>query len=561
MSASPPDRGVVRRRTAAGRALRGLGFLLLSLVLAAVLGVATLLLLDDQQIVKAKGWVKHSWIATHVGAAVETRSIATTLVRLRATAYGLPTLNGEFQNGGGAILPRGGRVLVAERTGRFFAVDLAQEPPTVRLLPLRLELNEDALMAYAEENGFSVGRGRNVGMAGLGTRVHDLLDLDDDGRLVASYTHWDAARNCATLRVATIALPPDWSKPPQDDWRVIFESRPCLPFRNDRTKPFSGHQAGGRLWMVAPAKLMVTVGDYKFDGSHAADYPQDRSTDYGKLFEIDLASGAKRLVSLGHRNPQGLMQDRFGRIWSTEHGPQGGDELNLIAEGRNYGWPLATLGTECRECSWQRQGHHDGFAQPVYSWLPSIGVSNLIEIKGFAPDWDGDLLVASLRNESLHRLRLEDGRVQYDEAIFIGDRIRDIAQRDDGAILLWTDSAKLIELSVDTELSPAERLIGTLAAPVKETLADCRQCHSFEDGQSPAKTVALWGVFGRRIAAGDGSLYSPALKEMSGTWDEAALDRFLADPQAAVPGTTMQYGGIADAELRRQVVAFLKALR
>lgn len=561
MSTSPPDRGTARHRTVARRALRGLGFLLLSLALAAVLGVATLLLLDDQQIVKVKGWVKHSWIATHVGAAVETRSIATTLVRLRARAYTLPALNGEFQNGGGAILPRGGRVLVAERTGRFFEVDLAREPPAVHPLPLLLQLNEEALMAYAERNGFSMGPGRNVGMAGLGTRVHDLLFLEDGGRLAASYTYWDAARNCATLRVATVPLPEDWSKAAPEDWRVIFETQPCLQFRDDKNKPFSGHQAGGRLWMVAPAKLMVTVGDYKFDGSHAADYPQDRSTDYGKLFEIDLASGARRLVSLGHRNPQGLTQDHGGRIWSTEHGPQGGDELNLIADGLNYGWPLVTLGWECPDCSWQLQGRHDGYAQPVYSWVPSIGVSNLIEVQGFAPDWDGDLLVASLRNESLHRLRLEGGRVQYDEVIFIGDRIRDIARRDDGGILLWTDSAKLIELAVDRELSPAERLVAGLDAPVRETLADCRQCHSFDGGQGPAQTISLWGVFGRPIAAGDGNLYSPALSGLSGTWDEAALDRFLADPQGAVPGTTMQYGGIADAELRREVVEFLRALR
>ena len=98
------------------------------------------------------------------------------------------------------------------------------------------------------------------------------------------------------------------------------------------------------------------------------------------------------------------------------------------------------------------------------------------------------------------------------------------------------------------------------AQMVTEALADCRQCHSFDDGQSSG-AVSLWGVFGRRIAAGDAQLYSAALKRMSGVWDEAALDRFLRSPQTMVPGTTMQYGGIADPELRGQVIGFLKQLK
>jgi cytochrome c2 len=306
---------------------------------------------------------------------------------------------------------------------------------------------------------------------------------------------------------------------------------------------------------------MVTVGDYKFDGVHAASYPQDRATDYGKVFEVNLATGTKRLISIGHRNPQGLTQDGAGRIWSTEHGPQGGDELNLIENGRNYGWPLVTLGTECLQCEWQHQGRHEGYAQPIYSWVPSIAVSNLIEVQGFADEWDGDLLVGSLKNQSLHRLRLEGNRVQYDEPIFIGDRIRDIAQRDDGAILVWTDSAKLIKFFVDKELSLAERLMSELPPAVKDVLADCQQCHAFDARHDSGTAVTLSGVFGRRIAAGDNKVYSAAMKRMLGSWDEVTLDRFLASPQGAVPGTTMQYGGILDPNIRQQVIDFLEHLR
>jgi cytochrome c2 len=248
-------------------------------------------------------------------------------------------------------------------------------------------------------------------------------------------------------------------------------------------------------------------------------------------------------------------------VWSTEHGPQGGDELNLIARGRNYGWPLVTLGTECGGCGWQLEGRHDGYAEPLYSWLPSIGVSNLIEVRDFAPQWDGDLLVASLVNQSLHRLHLRDGRVQYDESIFMNERIRDIAQMEDGSILLWTDTGKLVLLAPAREPSPSARLTAALQAPTKAILADCAECHGLDEGDARAAKISLWGVFGRPIAAGDARLYSTVMKETAGEWDEATLDRFLADPAAMVPGTTMQYSGIADPETRRQVVEFLKELK
>lgn len=549
------------RRRWLRRLLATAGVLSLALLLAAIGVAAVALFVDDSAIAKARNWARYSWVGARIGAAVASETVATSLLKLRVDRFALPVLNGDFQNGGGAILPLDGRVLVAERTGRFFEVDLRQDPPAVRPLPLGLQLNEDALMAYAEANGFSMGVGRNLGMAGLGTRVHDLAALDGGRRLAASYTYWDPQQNCATLRVATVALPPDWAAARADGWQVVFETRPCLHFRDNRNKPFSGHQAGGRLLPTADGKLVVTVGDYKFDRQHGQDYPQDPAADYGKLFEIDLTNGTRRLISLGHRNPQGLMRDRAGRLWATEHGPEGGDELNLIEADRNYGWPRVTLGIGCGDCGWQLEGRHDGFTPPVYAWLPSIGVSNLIELSGFAPEWDGDVLVASLVGQSLHRLRLDAGRVQYDEVIAMGDRIRDLAQSDDGAVLLWTDSGKLIRLTANRALSAAAQRLRQLPAAVQQVIADCDECHALDESRAAAARISLWGVVGRRFATGDSALYSSAMKEAAGTWDAATLDRFLADPQAVVPGTSMPFAGIPDAETRRQVIEYLATLQ
>jgi aldose sugar dehydrogenase len=269
----------------------------------------------------------------------------------------------------------------------------------------------------------------------------------------------------------------------------------------------------------------------------------------------------KTLYSRGHRNPQGLLRDSLGRVWSTEHGPIGGDELNLIRHGADYGWPRATLGRDCTTCDWQQDGRHVGFEQPVFAWVPSIGVSNLIEVKGFDKAWDGDLLLASLKGEALRRLRVQDGRVQFDEPIAIGDRIRDIAQLADHRIALWTDSGHLMFIRAITEASPAEALLAGYPEPVRALAQDCLACHSFDAGRPRAGAIGLWEIAGRAIAATDFADYSPALRNAGGTWDAAALDAFLTDPQGAVPGTTMAYAGIKDAAIRAELIRFLTSLK
>src|SRR5262249_9730824 len=158
-----------------------------------------------------------------------------------------------------------------------------------------------------------------------------------------------------------------------------------------------------------------------------------------------------KLVSMGHRNPQGLVVSKTGELFSTEHGPSGGDELNLISEGANYGWPNVTLGTEYNAYNWKEglQGRHTGYQLPIFGWVPSIAVSNLIQVDKFNDRWDGDLLVASLKSLSIFRLRLDGTKVIYSEPIWLGQRIRDVTQISTGTIVLWTDDAQLLFISVD----------------------------------------------------------------------------------------------------------------
>src|SRR5262249_4081638 len=156
---------------------------------------------------------------------------------------------------------------------------------------------------------------------------------------------------------------------------------------------------------------------------------------YGKVLLLD-RSGRHEIFTIGHRNPQGLLVDREHRIWETEHGPQGGDEINLLEKGRNYGYPLVTYGTEYGRYFWPLApwAHdHGEYTEPVQAFVPSIAISNLIQVDSdLFSEWKGDLLVGSLNTQSVYRVRVRGDRIIYIEQIPVGVRVRDLAEGSDG---------------------------------------------------------------------------------------------------------------------------------
>lgn len=216
------------------------------------------------------------------------------------------------------------------------------------------------------------------------------------------------------------------------------------------------YQSGGRLATLPDGSILVTIGDFRLGPSSVAeesDY-QARPVEmtppntYGMVMRID-QDGTTEVVSTGHRNAQGLAFDpQHDRIWSTEHGPRGGGELNLIVKGNDYGWPDTTYGVpyglNLPQGDWEVgrwAGRHVGFTKPLLSWMPSIAPSQVLIYEGpeFAA-WNGDLLVATLLDRSIRRLRLVGSeRVVVDERIHIGERIRDIIVLQDGRLLLAFD--------------------------------------------------------------------------------------------------------------------------
>jgi cytochrome c2 len=250
-----------------------------------------------------------------------------------------------------------------------------------------------------------------------------------------------------------------------------------------------------------------------------------------------------------------------GEIWLTEHGPQGGDELNLLVEGSNYGWPFVTYGTEYGTFTWplnREQGRHSGFEPPAFAWIPSIGVTSVMSVqKSLFSLWRGDLLIGSLRARTLFRIRTEKQRVVYAESVMsTGHAIRDLVEGLDGRIaLLFNDgSIGLLE-----PVLHADKPVGTTNDHRLDTFvfAQCEGCHAIGDGTAHAIGPDLRGIVGRRIASSSGYAYSAALQKLSGQWTLERLDQFLADPVTYAPGTSMKTGSVPDEEVRKKLIEYL----
>jgi glucose/arabinose dehydrogenase len=204
----------------------------------------------------------------------------------------------------------------------------------------------------------------------------------------------------------------------------------------------SGAHFGGRL---------AFVGDYLFfgiGGRGTQDFAQDPANPFGKIHRIHhdgrvpadnpfvgVAGAVDTIWSLGHRNPQGITVDsRTHSVWATEHGPKGGDELNLIQRGRNYGWPRATHGVNYDGTPVSPHQQLEGMESPRAHWSPSPGLSNLVAYRGDAfPRWRGHLLVTSLAHQELKLMKLGADQVVGEERLFAGEgRLRDVVIGPDG---------------------------------------------------------------------------------------------------------------------------------
>jgi glucose/arabinose dehydrogenase len=237
----------------------------------------------------------------------------------------------------------------------------------------------------------------------------------------------------------------DGDAPRLEDVKVIFRQQGPLS---------SGNHYGGRIAQARDGNLFVTLGEHF---SHR-DEAQNLGNHLGKLIRITPDGAAPNdnpfvgrdgarpeIWSYGHRNEQGLaINPASGEVWEIEHGPRGGDEVNIIGKGKNYGWPVIGYGIDYNGTKIHASTTKDGMEQPIKYWVPSIAPSGMAFYTGkLFPKWDGSLFTGALVGKMLVRLSLNGNSVTGEERLLqdLNERIRDVRQGPDGALWLLTDNA------------------------------------------------------------------------------------------------------------------------
>jgi len=227
-----------------------------------------------------------------------------------------------------------------------------------------------------------------------------------------------------------------------EDVAVIFRQEPATS---------GGAHFGSRLAFADDGTLFVTLGE-----RYQRDFAQDISRHWGKVVRINAdgsfpadnpglgSKAARGIWSFGHRNPQSAaIHPTSRKLWIVEHGPKGGDEVNIPLKGRNYGWPVIGYGIDYSGAPIHAGTHREGMEQPIYYWAPSIAPSGMAFYTGDRfPFWKGNLFVGALAGQHLARLVLDGEKVVGEERLLteLDQRIRDVRQGPDGLLYLSTDS-------------------------------------------------------------------------------------------------------------------------
>jgi glucose/arabinose dehydrogenase len=223
---------------------------------------------------------------------------------------------------------------------------------------------------------------------------------------------------------------------------------------------------GARIRFMADGTLLITSGD----GFNYREQAQTLDNHFGKMIRINddgsipndnpflsTPGALPEIWSYGHRNPQGLVIASDGTVFENEHGPMGGDELNIVQPGKNYGWPAITYGVDYSGAIISPFTEQAGMEQPIKYWVPSIAPSGMLLYRGdMFPEWQGDLFISALVPGDVRRLHM-DGQSVISEDILWSEfgRIRHIGEAPDGSLILATDGSdgKLIRVTATGELS------------------------------------------------------------------------------------------------------------
>lgn len=339
------------------------------------------------------------------------------------------TISSGFENPWGVAFLPGGRFVVTERPGRL------------------------RLIGADGKIGAPVSGMPAIAAGGQGGLLDVLADsaFEKNRTLYFCFSEPEAGGSANGTALARAQLSEDGAK--LENLRIIFSQQPKVASRN---------HFGCRIVEARDGTLFLTLGD-RFGRKEDA---QKLDSHIGKVVRIakdgtvpkdnpfvGRAGALPEIWSYGHRNGQGAALAPDGRLWMTEHGPQGGDEINVPQAGRNYGWPVITYG---ENYGGGKIGDgitaKDGMEQPLHYWVPSIATSGMAFLTSdrYGAGWKGNLFVGSLKFGYLDRIELKDGKVVAEHKLLADSRarIRDVKQGPDGLLYVLTDESdgKLLRL-------------------------------------------------------------------------------------------------------------------
>lgn len=269
------------------------------------------------------------------------------------------------------------------------------------------------------------------------TDIAVLSESVASAKLLISYPRFSTDRSCVEIAVDQLA----YNRKSQKIKFVStwFISKPCVPIS-------AVQHAAGRFAVIDKSSVYLTIGDL---GYSEIDNRSKRG-DLGSIFKVSAKSSVR--ISQGHRNPQGIVLFDNQTLMAAEHGPRGGDELNVIQEGGDYGWPFVSYGQPYGSGDYVRPGttgSHSGYIEPIEYWVPSIAPTELVQLpsQGWG-DWGRALVLGTLREEVLVFIKIsEKFEVIESVRVDIGERIRDLEILRNGSLIATTDSGKLITVA------------------------------------------------------------------------------------------------------------------
>lgn len=451
--------------------------------------------------------------------------VETTLLPLSYTEHEFGSANSDSSTSSGAIAVYNNKIFILNKHREIYISDIEmQEASFFKIMHLH-DNNDSFYKKYGKD-----------------LRIHDLLVKKsfDNYYLIISHEKYHPSINKHSLNVSSILLNNDLNFI-DHTWNTVFEGS-LISYPD-----YAYSSGGGQLADLDENRFILATGDYNLDGwmneVELVPPSQDMDLTTGKVISINYQDGKKEILSKGHRNPQGISVTSSGKILQAEHGPNGGDEINLIDHKafKNFGWPYQSLGINYKNFNSPVEGipgSHSLYSPPLFSFLPSIGISDLIELENFHERWDKDILVASLKARSLYRLRISEDKVLYSEPIWVGERVRDVKQLND-KVILWLDNQNLRIYSV------ASNLLNSIGRHANQTelntvLSTCLKCHHFGPTNPNHAAPTLTGLYDRNIGSDPNYMfYSNALKDKQNRWTNEKLKNYIVNPQSVYQGSSM----------------------